>query len=79
MLSMAILSKPMEDINTILADLREYRHRFAEKYEEVYGEPFDHAVLRAKQMTKYKPSHAVQDFFEDYQNKIKHIKDLIER
>lgn len=65
-------------LSEIRADLSSYRHRFAEKYKEVYGEPFDHAVLRAKQMTKYKPSHAVQDFFEDYQNKIKHIKNLIE-
>lgn len=65
-------------LSEVRAGLNSYRHRFAEKYNEVYGEPFAHAVLRAKQMSKYKPSHAIQDFFEDYQYKIKHIKNLFE-
>lgn len=67
-----------DNLRTIRADLSSYRHRFSQKYKEVYGEPFAHAVLRAKQMSKYKPSHAIQDFFENYQNRIKHIKSLIE-
>lgn len=67
------------DLQQIRKDMTAYRRRFAEKWQEVYGEPFEHAVLQAKQMSKYKPSHYTQDYFEEFQDRIRYIKSIIEQ
>lgn len=66
------------DMAQVRSDITAYRRRFTEKWMEEYGEPFEHAVLQAKQMSKYKPSHFIQDYFEKYQDRIRYIKSIIE-
>lgn len=67
------------DLTQVRLSIQSYRRRFCAKWQEVYGEPFQHSVLRAKQMSKYKPIHFIQDFFEGYADRIRNVKKLIEQ
>lgn len=65
------------DIQTLRVQTEEYRQRFAEKWHEVYGTDFCQETIRLERQS-VRPTHAVIDRIEDYQFKIKHIKNLIE-
>lgn len=66
------------DIDKVRTDIQSYRRRFSEKWQDVYGYPFQHEVLRAKRWASSGKSHAAQDFLEKYQNRIRHIKNIID-
>lgn len=61
-------------LSEVRAGLNSYRHRFAEKWKEVYKEDFEAETFR----TKLYASYGIDSAIELYQNKIKHIKNLIE-
>lgn len=65
------------DITQVRSDIQSYRRRFSEKWQEVYGYPFQHEVLRAKRMLQNWNSHEALDFAAEYQDRIRHIKSLI--
>lgn len=65
------------DLQSLRVETEEYRRRFAEKWHEVYGTDFYQETVRLERQA-VRPSHAVLDRIDDYQLKIRHIKELIE-
>lgn len=67
------------DIETIRRQDADFRRRFNEMFAEVYGHSLQHELLTAKRWATQPPSPESMEAIKAYQEKIRHIKNLIEQ